>query len=110
MVDACTLSNLVTDQVPLLLVVILSEEAGFVRRQVHGILKDKRGNTGVIPSYALPAFLFERTSEAAATEPLAPTARRSLNFGDENNDLTSCVDWLSVPPEELIRISCSDVS
>lgn len=32
--------HLVTDQVPLLLVVVLSEEPGFVWRQVHGILKN----------------------------------------------------------------------
>ncbi len=33
--------HLVADQVPLLLIVVLSEEPGFVWRQVHRILKIK---------------------------------------------------------------------
>lgn len=44
--EVCAISpqppHLVTDELPLLLIVILSQQPGFVRRQVHRILQGER--------------------------------------------------------------------
>lgn len=106
-------AHLVTDQVPLLLVVVLSEEPGFVWRQVHGILKNKTETLASFTATYCPVFCL--------TEHLRRLRqslwRQQLNFGDLNNDLTSCVDcqhparrgdlhFLRAPKSHY----CSDVS
>lgn len=111
--DVSTLSNklwanLVTDQVPLLLVVVLSEEAGFVWRQVHGILKNK--TRGSFTATFFPVFNIAWSLWRQHHGALRP-------LGTKNNDLTSCVDcqrptrrgdphFLRAPKSR----SCSDVS
>lgn len=50
--------HLVADQVPLLLIVILSEEPGFVWRQVHRILENRKKHLKIVSISFIHTTLF----------------------------------------------------